>query len=428
MRLIAKLLSPVLAVTVAQMALIGNGIPLPRRHIDTPGRAVNILLPGLLGYGENVALDRAVPYFGTLTGLDFGRELEKRGYETYQADIGPVSSAWDRACELYAQLAGTRVDYGQAHSERCGHARYGRAYDKPLFQGWGPDRPLNLIGHSFGGNTARMFALLLDEGDAAERKATPKEELSPLFAGGMIDRVHSITTLAGPHNGSTASLCMPRDYDEDNHLWLMRVIGFMGSSGFINGIYDLQLDHFGMSQPPGQTLPLGGWIFSGYRKAARAFMKSLDHSFYDLSPDGAGDLNKIDRIHPSVYYFSYSSVITKPCGDIQLPRAREILDPFLFGFAIQMGRGDDRIIPLPDESWKANDGCVPLPSALYPNGQPHRDFTPGETPVKPGVWNVMPTLPDADHAYWCGGDITNNCQDEVFGVYLELMERLEGTY
>ncbi|MCL2299910.1 MAG: hypothetical protein FWC27_07160 [Firmicutes bacterium] len=433
MRLIAKLLSPVLVVVVAQMALISRGIPLPVKHIDTPGRAVNILLPGLLGYGEDVALERLVPYFGGLTGLDFGRELEKRGFETYQADIGPVSGAWDRACELYAQLMGARVDYGLAHSEKYGHERYGRTYEKPLFEGWGPGRPLNLIGHSFGANTARMFALLCDEGDAAERGATPKAELSPLFAGGMIDRVHSITALAGPHNGSTASVCVPKDCDEKNYLWFMRIVGFMGSSGFVNGIYDLQLDHFGMSRPPswgllpGQTPRLGGWIGSGYRKAARAFLRSMDHSFYDLSPDGAADFNKIDKIRPSVYYFSYSSVITKPHGDSQLPRIREIMDPFLFGFAAQMGRGTG-YIALPDESWKVNDGCVPLPSALYPAGQPHRDFTPGKTEVRPGVWNVMPTLPDADHAYWCGGDPLHNGADEVFGIYLALMERLEGTY
>ena len=428
MKLITKLLSPLLVLILAQITLIANGVPVPKKHIDTPGQAVNILLPGLLGFGENVALGRAVPYFGTLTGLNFAEELEKNGYETYQADVGPISSAWDRSCELYAQLTGTRVDYGVAHSEKCGHERYGRTYTKPLFEGWGAQRPLNLIGHSFGGNTARMFALLCDEGDVAERKATPGEELSPLFAGGMIDRVHSITTLAGPHNGSTAALCMPRDYDEDTYLWFMRVFGFMGSSGLINGIYDLQLDHFGMSLPPGQEAPLGGWIWSGYRRAARAFLESLDHSFYDLSPDGAEDFNKIDRIRPSVYYFSYSSIITKPHeGENQLPRAREIMDPFLFWFSFQMGCGTG-FIPLPDESWKVNDGCVPLPSALYPVGQPHREFTPGETPVKPGVWNVMPTLPEADHAYWTGGDTRYHDTDEVFGIYLELMERLEGTY
>ena len=433
MRLIMKLLSPILAVIIAQMALVSRGVPLPVKHAEAQSGAVNILLPGLLGFGENVALNRAVPYFGTLTGLDFRKELEKHGYETYQADVGPVSSAWDRACELYAQLTGTRVDYGLAHSGKYGHARYGRTYEKPLFEGWGPDRPLNLIGHSFGANAARLFALLLDEGDAAERAATPKAGLSPLFAGGMIGRVHSITSLAGPHNGSTAALCVPGDYDELPYLWFTNIVGFFGSSGFVNGVYDLQLDHFGLSRPPswglspGETPRLGGWVFSGYRKTARAFLNSLDHSLYDLSPDGAADLNRIDKIRPSVYYFSYSSVITVPRGNCQAPRSREILDPFLHVFALQMGRGTG-FIPLPDDSWKANDGCVPLPSALYPAGQPHRDFTPGETPVKPGVWNVMPTLPNADHAYWCGGDVTNHKPKEVFGVYLALMKRLDGTY
>ena len=51
-----------------------------------------------------------------------------------------MGSAWDRTCELYAQLTGTRVDYGKAHAEKYGHARYGRTYEKPLFPGWGePD-------------------------------------------------------------------------------------------------------------------------------------------------------------------------------------------------------------------------------------------------------------------------------------------------
>ncbi len=37
--------------------------------------------------------------------------LNSLGYETYSATVGPISSAWDRACELYAQLTGTTVDF-----------------------------------------------------------------------------------------------------------------------------------------------------------------------------------------------------------------------------------------------------------------------------------------------------------------------------
>ena len=49
----------------------------------------------------------------------------KNGIEAYAAVVGPFNSAWDRACELYAQLTGTVVDYGEAHSKEHNHERYG---------------------------------------------------------------------------------------------------------------------------------------------------------------------------------------------------------------------------------------------------------------------------------------------------------------
>jgi len=422
MRLILKLLSPFLVLVVIQMILIAEGVPVPKRHIDTRDRPVNLLMAGLGGYGENVGADRAMPYFGSLTGMHFGQALEKHGYETYQPDLGPMSSEWDRACELYAQLTGTRVDYGEAHSKRCGHARYGRTHSKPLFEGWGAQRPLNLICHSFGGNTARMFALLLDEGCAAERAATPAEELSPLFAGGMIDRVHSITTFAAPHNGTTAAGTVSDEHEGEPYLWYVLLLNTMGRNRTINGVYDLQLEHFGMSiAPAGWGPPWPSYDIS------RNFLDSLDHAFYGCSLDGAAALNRIDKIHPSVYYFSYSGVITLPVGGVQLPHPREFADPVLFWWAFQIGRGTGWIAS-PGPEWLVNDGLVPLPSALYPQDQPHRDFIPGETKAEPGVWNVMPTVYNVDHSYWCGGDVLRHDPREIFGIYLALMERLEGTY
>ena len=38
--------------------------------------------------------------------------------------------AWNRACELYAQLNGSVTDYGVEHFARCGHLRYGRDFSK----------------------------------------------------------------------------------------------------------------------------------------------------------------------------------------------------------------------------------------------------------------------------------------------------------
>ena len=126
--------------------------------------------------------------------------------------------------------------------------------------------------------------------------------------------------------------------------------------------------------------------------------------------------------------FSISAgVITRPVGDVQLPRAREYVNPVLFWWSFQIGRGTGWIAS-PGPAWLVNDGLVPLPSALYPEGQPHRNFVPGETEIKPGVWNVMPTVDNADHSYWCGGDFLRHDPREVFGIYLDLMDRLEETY
>ena len=62
--------------------------------------------------------------------------LNEAGHQTYTAVVGPVSSNWDHACELYAYLKGGRVDYGAAHAAQYGHERYGRSYPG-LIRDWG---------------------------------------------------------------------------------------------------------------------------------------------------------------------------------------------------------------------------------------------------------------------------------------------------
>lgn len=42
------------------------------------------------------------------------------------------------------------------------------------------------------------------KGDETERKLTPADEISPLFTGGKADWIYSLTSLAAPHNGTTA--------------------------------------------------------------------------------------------------------------------------------------------------------------------------------------------------------------------------------
>ena len=50
----------------------------------------------------------------------------------------------------------------------------------------------------------RVFATLMAKGDEAEISATSSDDISPLFTGGKSDWIYSLTSLAAPHNGTTA--------------------------------------------------------------------------------------------------------------------------------------------------------------------------------------------------------------------------------
>ena len=65
-------------------------------------------------------------------------------------DLRALTSVHDRARELFYYLKGGRVDYGEAHSAACGHARFGRAYARGHYPLWDEAHPVHLVGHSAG--------------------------------------------------------------------------------------------------------------------------------------------------------------------------------------------------------------------------------------------------------------------------------------
>lgn len=146
-----------------------------------------------------------MPYWG-MRGGDLIAWLRGKGYQAFAASVAPVGSLWDRACELYAQLAGNRVDYGAAHSREYRHERYGRDFTgRPLIPSFDANTKLVLIGHSFGGATANLFAELMANGDAREREATDAAELSPCSSEGWA-RESNVWRRSRP--GRTATLPM----------------------------------------------------------------------------------------------------------------------------------------------------------------------------------------------------------------------------
>ncbi len=339
-----------------------------------------VFVHGMFGWGSDIGIDKISPYWGATTG-NLMKHLESCGYECRAASVGPVSSAWDNACELYAQLMGTKVDYGKAHSQKSNHERYGRRYQKPIVEGFGK-RKIHLIGHSHGGQVIRLLAHLLTYGDEAEKQATDEREISGLFTGGKEDWVASVTTLCTPNNGTSL-------YDIAENANIVHPLGLatdfamcvMGRTPVHGRLIDYQLEQYGMT-------PL-----RGEKKADKIFdaIKRIDggedHILTDLSFKGAYELNKKIEISKNINYFCYTA-----SGSAGEKYSQNIKFPLLKPLSLLMGRHklpEDKYGIMFDDSWRENDGLVNTVSGRNPFDEPAREY---DGKIESGIWNIMPTL------------------------------------
>lgn len=384
-------------IAIIQLLLALLGFPAK----DTPEALSEypcVFVHGLGGWGDYDTANDVAPYWGMTTG-NLLQYLESEGYDCYAASVGPISSAWDRACELYAQLTGTTVDYGEAHSAAHNHDRYGQTYSRALFAGWGPEKKIHLFGHSFGGATVRLFTQIACEGVAEEVAASP-EDVSPFFQGGMNDWIYSVTTLAAPHNGTTMDGTMGENEQTGaKYLPLTIMAGAIGNLPIINGIYDFQLSQFGLTTVPGS-----------YEKNVAElsemlnFTSSRDHAGYDLSLHGAYEINQMIDTQPGIYYFSYAACATEEDGNGNWVPV-DSMETMFKAPSYLIGRKFEAYTTSfgleINEEWQRNDGLVNTISALQPLDEPGVTFDSGD--IEPGVWNVMPVVEGRDHMCFMGG-------------------------
>lgn len=322
-----------------------------------------VFVHGLMGWGEYDFVYNLMPYWGMFGG-ELMSYLNNKGFDCHAASVAATDSAWDRACELYAQLTGTVTDYGKAHSEKYGHDRYGEDFTgKALIDSWSAENKISLLGHSFGGATVRMLSHLMAEGDADEIAATSEDEISGLFTGGKADWIYSVTSLAAPHNGTTA-------------------YGVDGSEA-----------------------------------------AELDTAAYDMHIDNALTMNEKLTISDYTYYFSFACSMTQANDDGTYSPVKENMESLFVSSSAEMGKltGTTPGGYVVGEEWLDNDGLVNTFSALAPIGNASTEFNADS--VQTGIWNVMPVY-NGDHMSLQGGMTVVNNVKPFYVEHLSMINSL----
>ncbi|MFS8253859.1 YSIRK-targeted triacylglycerol lipase [Staphylococcus hominis] len=367
-----------------------------------------ILVHGFNGFTDDINPNVLSHYWGG-DKLNIRQDLEQNGYNAYEASISAFGSNYDRAVELYYYIKGGTVDYGAAHAERYGHERYGKTYEG-VYKDWQPGQKVHLVGHSMGGQTVRQLEELLRNGSQEEIEYQKEHggDISPLFQGNHDNMVSSITTLGTPHNGTHAS-------DKIGNEAIVRQIAFdLGKRlGNKNSRVDFGLSQWGLKQQPDES-----YLSYLSRTKTSKLWQTKDNALYDLTRDGATDLNRKTSLNPNIVYKTYTGEATHPTLFGKYKADYNLFLPFTVTANV-IGKTTEK-------EWRENDGLVSVISSQHPFNQAYTEAT--DTNQK-GIWQVTPTKHDWDHVDFVGQDSTDTkrTREELQQFWYDLADDLVQT-
>jgi len=366
-----------------------------------------VLVHGFLGWGPEEM--GGYPYWGGE--LDFENYLRALGYEVITVSVGPVSSNWERAVEVFYQLKGGQVDYGLAHSEKWGIIQKPPNKNfKGLHTEWDGHHPLHFIGHSMGGQTIRMLAYQLKKIFYSDLTEEYVEE-STLLGKKHTGWIKSITSISTPHDGTTLSDLVNRTVPFlQNFIILGAAIG--------TDFYDFDLQHWGFIRNKNES-----WISYIRRMRNHSAWNTKNICAWDLSIDGAQELNTFLTVQSDIYYFSFTTSTTyknkksgKHIPDKNTSMFLKIRSRIIGSKTVQYSDGTET-----DSLWFENDGVVNTisqrgPTTGFFGSDPIASYNYNE-PLIPGQWYEMGKL-NMDHWKIIGQAKMNNIEKEyILSIY-----------
>ena len=326
---------------------------------------------------------------------DITNYLKEQGFEVYTASVGPVSSNWDRAVELFYQIKGGQVDYGQDHAKTYGLIQKPEAKNFPgLYPDWDQNHPIHIIGHSMGGQTARMLQYLLESVFYLEEEKEQPEE-STLLGYVHTGWITSITTISTPHNGTTLSDIITKGIP-----FLQDVMGVAAVVG--NDFFDFDLQQWGFEKRREET-----WVAYFRRMREHKAWGTRNMCAWDVSLEGARSLNTLAPVSSNIYYFSYATSNTKLDSASGFHVPHKSMNLILWANARIMGRKKAYWTdgPATDSTWYENDGIVNTISQLGPttgtDGEDHIVAYKAGKLLIPGQWYHIKTY-NLDHKAFIG--------------------------
>ncbi len=336
--------------------------------------------------------------------LDLESWLKEQGFDVYTLSVGPVSSNWDRAVEVFHQIKGGQADYGKMHSREFGLIQKpeGREWEA-IYPQWDAEHPIHIISHSQGGQTARQLEIML--------KTVYSGENSPLLSNANERWIKSITTLSTPHNGTTLSPIITDHFPIT--VWLGTWFGVFYEGGFFEKYYDFDLDQWNLAKR--ETENTSDFL---NRISSLPAMESKNMAQHDLSPMGAAEFNESYETDSDVHYFTYVTYGTREVGS----KGKHMPD---WGMNARLWLPGTLIgtMEVEDSTWFRNDGIVNSNSMYGPPAS--QCFYTGIS--KPGCWQLVEEI-HMDHHKIVGHGLDEKDHGklkELYGNHCTILKELD---